>query len=963
MKTIFQRILLTFLILGASSVSLQAQVKGTVKNSSGEALAGVSLAVKGAPVSTTSDADGSYLLNAGPNATIIISYSGYLTQSVQVEGRWEIDIVMRNDEGAADKGSVSLGYVTRKRSTLSSSISSVASNDLELNPAFRVDNLLQGLVSGVQVTRPSGAPGAAAQVRVRGISTVNDAEPLYIVDGTAIFTNIDYLDPKDIQRIDVLKDAAAAAIYGTRAANGVIVITTKSGNKGKTSISYGTSLGLSQAWRKPAMLNATEFAVLQNENAINSGRVPAHDHPYSLGDGTDWASSIFGNATVMKHNLSVSGGSDRVTYNVTGSYLKQDGIVGGEYGETGYDRFNLRFNLGANIFDSSAYSDWFNKLDIHTNGAYSNISTSSLNGPKSLAHLLETSPLENSKSISSSTFPASQYANNRFVGGISAGLQIWNGLMLRSSLNTDRKHIPADENIITYNDAKANKIGSIQQTNTLDFNFVSGIHDISIVLGQEYTWFSLDIEEARNPVSTNETLGAWYDREYDPYKLLSFFGTASYCLDGRFILGAGFRSEQSSNYGLSYPWWFFPSASAAWNFGNESIFRGSDILSSGKLHASFGLLGNDSLNCGQYEAINANNMGMTAQGYQSADRRWEETRQFDLGLDLGFLSDEITFSADWYTKKSLGILLPVAESGESLYLYGNSGEMLSSGVDLELAFRHNIGDIKFHVIGNASYNRTSVSSLGNEISSLEGINQYSSAIAAQAGMAFPFFYGWQTDGIFQSMEEVHSYKGADGSLILPDAVPGDVRFVDLNGDGTIDEKDRTILGKAMPDWTFGLNLGLSAMGFDFNVFLQGQCGNQIYNAYKASGFQGYSGRNVNTTKAALSRWTGEGSGNKYPRICDSNSVYNNLRISDIWVEDGSYLRVRNVQLGYTLPQSLTYVDKLRFFIQAENLLTLTRYSGFDPEVGGGNLFGTEAGIDYGVYPQARTISAGIDICF
>jgi len=488
-------------------------------------------------------------------------------------------------------------------------------------------------------------------------------------------------------------------------------------------------------------------------------------------------------------------------------------------------------------------------------------------------------------------------------------------------------------------------------------------------------------------ISVNNTLGQQSDGDRNGwgswnsivYSLASYFARISYNYDERYMIEATVRRDGSSRFGDNNKWGTFPSVSVGWNFRNESFMKSIPWLAAGKLRASYGINGNDNIGNFTYAVyMNSGNnyvfgsgatgaetisVGAKPSGLANPNVKWEESRQADLGLDLGFLGNRITFTTDWYRKKTVGMLksMPVTSYAGDSAPTGNVADMVNTGVEFDLSYRDQIGDFAWHISANASYGTNELTFLGDDATYLTGSSHKIGTLTrGDKGMLFPYFYGWKTDGIFQNMEEVNSYVNADGALLQPKAVPGDVRFVDYNKDGVINDDDRTMIGKGIPDWTFGLNLGFDFKGFDFNMLLQGQIGNQIFNVTRRTDLY-----YINLPKTILNRWTGEGSTNENPRFA-FDSANENYRVSDLWLEDGAYLRARNVQLGYTLPDRLTNkvaISRLRFYVQAENLFTLTRYTGCDPEVNGGNGFGTEAGIDRGVYPQSRTFSVGINLNF
>ncbi|MCQ2145957.1 MAG: TonB-dependent receptor [Bacteroidales bacterium] len=1078
MKSLFKRFALCIVIMGAVCATAQAQVRGTVKDASGEPVIGAAVMIQGTTTGTTTDIDGAYSINASSNATLEVSSIGYQTQTIQVQGRSVIDIILEEDSMMLDDVVV-VGYGTQKKSVVTASISSITSDNLKHQSNTRVDNVLQGMSSGVFVTQSSGAPGASSQVRIRGIGSINNSEPLYIVDGLAISGGIDYLNPSDIERIEVLKDAASGAVYGARAANGVILVTTKKGAVGNTKVSYDASYGWSNPWRKPQVLNATEYAIMMNEGYLNSGAQPIYDDPYSFGKGTDWVDAIFNyNAPTMKHDVNISGGNQKVNYSISAGYLSKEGTIGGNFGRSNYDRFTLRENIGVNIFDKSESRNYLNKMDITTSASYARINATDISanseyssplgsalGMSPLEPILATAEMEElykqiyptgypyiirnkdgqAYSIADGSIyneqnnplamleqPGGKNWTDKFVGNATAELQIWDGLKFKTSVGIDLAFWGSNSYSLPYflssknykydtitstttydkngNASSVDKIaygsGASQEMNRsflwqveniLTYNKTFGKHTVNALLGQtalssSSSYVGASAQGLMYPddpwkITVHNTLGQQKDGDRNGwgswnsivYSLASYFARLSYNYDECYMLEATVRRDGSSRFGPNNKWGVFPSISLGWNFKNESFGKSLSWLSAGKLRASYGVNGNDKIgefvyavymNSGNNYVFGSGalgtesiNVGAKPDGLANPNAKWEESHQTDLGLDLGFLGGKITFTGDWYRKETIGMLMDMqvpSYAGDSAPI-GNVGNMVNSGIELDLTYRNQIGKLSYYVTANASYAKNHLSYLGDDSTFLTGSShKIGSLTRGVVGMTFPYFYGWKTDGVFQNMEEVNSYVNKDGALLQPKAEPGDLRFVDYNEDGVINDADRTYLGKGIPDWTFGLNFGFEWNGFDFNMLLQGQTGNDIFNVTRRTDLY-----YINLPKTILNRWTGEGSTNKYPRFT-FDSANENYRVSDMWIEKGSFLRARNVQLGYTLPSKITKmagIERFRIYVQAENAFTLTKYTGCDPEVNGGNGFGTEAGIDRGVYPQARTISVGLNLNF
>ena len=1079
MKHLTYRIALIFAIMALSCANAFAQqVTGTVKDAAGEPVIGAAVVVEGTTNGTTVDLDGNFVLNAVPSdAVLVVSSIGYKTAHVPVGGG-SLNIILEEDSTMLEE-TVVVGYGVQKKSVVTAAISSITSEDLKSQSQTRVDNLLQGMTSGVVVTTPSGAPDAAGQVRVRGVGSINGSDPLYIIDGFAVSGGIDYLNPNDIERIEVLKDAASGAVYGARAANGVILVTTKQGQKGKTKVNYDFSYGWQNPWRKPSVLNATEYAIMMNEGYINSGSAPVYDNPYEFGEGTDWVGLIFNNnAPVMKHDLNISGGSDKLTYSTSFGYLSREGTIGGNYGRSNYDRFTVRQTINSVLFDNTADRSWLNKMTFNTNVSYAHINSTGISNnsefasplgsalgmsplldvyatpeeeeayktmyPEGYAHIVRDATgraytvvdgnvyNEQTHPLASLSLPGTKYDTDKFIVNGAAEINIWDNLKFRSSVGIDlafwgnhgyTKQYFLSSKSYNYNTVasettydkdgnattteKINYAESAQQEmnralrwqveNVISYDKTFGKHSVAAVLGQTAirSTSSNVGANARGlmypydewKISVNNTTGqqadgnrnGWGSWNSIAYSLLSYFGRVSYNYDERYMAEATMRADASSNFGPSNKWGYFPSVSLGWNMKNEEFLKDVPWLSALKLRGSWGINGNDNIGSFRYAVYmsTGNNytfgsgangsetisIGAKPNGLANPNAKWEQSIQTDLGVDVGFLGNRVTFTADWYDKRTSGMLMSMqvpGYAGDSAPI-GNVGTMSNSGVELDLSYRDNYGDFSWNISANATYTKNVLTELGDDATSLYGsshkIGQLTRGIV---GLPFPYFYGHKSDGIFQNAEEVAAHVNKDGNLLQPNAQPGDVRFLDVDGDGDIDDDDRTYIGKGTPDWSFGLNVGFEWKGIDFNMLLQGVVGNQVFNVTRRTDLY-----YINLPKTILNRWTGEGTSNTQPRFM-FDSPNNNYRSSNLWVEDASFLRARNVQLGYTLPQKWTQkvaVQRFRVYVQAENLFTLTKYSGCDPEVTGGNGFSSDLGVDRGVYPQSRTFSVGVNLNF
>lgn len=1040
------------LTLLVSLVSLAASAQdfvctGQIVDDQGMPVIGASVFQKGTSKGAVSDLDGNFKLQVPEGSDITVSYIGY--KSVEAKAAANMHIVLHEDNATLNE-LVVVGYGVQKKSVVTASIAKVGSDELGMTAPVRMDNALKGLAAGVTVTSSSGQPGAAAQIRVRGIGTINDSDPLYIVDGMPIEGGLDYVNPSDIESIEVLKDAASGAIYGARAANGVVLVTTKSGKKGKVKVNYNFSYGWQSKWHKRDVLNATEYAVMMNEGYINAGMDAPYADPYSYGEGTDWQDELFNDgAPVMNHDVTISGASDKVNYYLSLGYYTQEGIIGGNFDRSNYQRLSLRSNTKYNVFDESKTRNWLNKLDITVNLSYARVKSKDIDVNSQwgspLGSALALSPIltptlsgaaadeqdayysqlqegyyrpiyahngepytipgaaynEMVNPMMALSLPGAQNWSHKFVANFAAELQIWDGLKYRISYGADMSFWGNEGHTLTYylsGNNRSNKTAASQESdrgtvwqieNVLTYDKTIGDHTFNIVLGQSAMkntgWtlgasrnYLIDVNKPyinfASGLAENGDRDGWGGPS-NPHTLSSMFARLSYNYAERYMLQATVRRDGSSRFGSNNKYATFPSFSLGWNVTNEPYLQKirPSWLSNMKVRFSWGKNGNENIDDFRYIVLtstgnnyifgNGENVinGVKPNGLSNQNLKWEESVQTDIGLDLGFFNNALTFTVDYYKKTTDGMLMTMAIPsyvGETLPI-GNVGKMENSGVEFELGYKFNIADATFNIRGNASYLKNKLINLGNDTgyANYDTFQSVGTITRASNGEPFPYFYGLKTAGIFQTWDEVNSYVNDEGGLIQPDAQPGYVRFVDVNGDGQIDDNDRTKIGKGMPDWTFGFNFTAAWRGFDFAMMWQGTAGNDVFDATRRIDI-----RSSNLPSYMLDRWTGPGTSDKYPVFIVGDSS-DNWKSSDLYVYDGSYLRLKNIELGYTLPQSLTqkvFINRLRLYVSAENLFTFTKYHGFDPEISSG---GTSLGVDYGVYPQARVWRVGFNLEF
>ena len=1065
-KSKFFFLLLAFVMMSATTLAQQRTFTGVVVDDQQEPVIGASVVQKGTTNGTVTDYDGNFTLKASEGATLVVSYLGMTTQEVKAADG--LRVVLQADNKLLDEVVV-IGYGVQKRSVVTASIAKVSADDLEGKTRLRADDALKGMAAGVNVTSASGQPGAKSMIRVRGVGTINNTDPLYIIDGMPTDQDgMESVNPNDIESIEVLKDAASGAVYGARAANGVILITTKKGKMGKASINYNFSYGWQSAWKKRDVTGATDYAILQNEKFVNGKQAPLYADPYNLVDangnavkgfGTDWQELLFNdNAPIVQHDLSVSGASEKVNYYLSLGYFTQEGIIGGNYGQSNYNRLTLRSNNQFNILDATKERSFLNKLDITANLSYMRVHNTGVDANStwgsplgSALYLAPTLPVTLTGDVAKQQFSAyPQYElytdgrgnpytipgflgsyneqnnpiammqgnptrnwSHKFMPKFSIDLQLWDELKYHFTWSAElsfwgnnaaglKKYYLSGNNNSDHTWASAYKGNNStwQIENTLTYDKTFGKHTIGVVLGQSALKFKGDDLSAShwNLVNLskpylNYTTGGDIETTQDadgnitgvksligvgggPYvehHLASLFARVSYNYDERYMFQATIRRDGSTRFGSNKKYGTFPSFSLGWNVMNEKFMEKTrNWLANFKVRFSWGQNGNENLPDFRYTVLTetggtsnyyfgrqaAMAYGSKSAGLGNADLKWEASEQTDFGIDLGFFNNALTFSVDYFVKttKDMLIQLPIPSYVGEAKPWGNAGDMQNSGVEFELGYKWNIADARFAVKGNASYLKNKLKNIGNETGFLDwGISQFSDgSTRAENGQPFPFFYGYKTAGVFQNMAEVNAYTNKDGGLIQPAAAPGDLRFVDVNGDGQITSADRTKIGKPTPDWTFGLNFSAEWKGFDFNAFFQGVSGADVFDATYRQDIE-----SANYPTWVLGRWTGEGTSNRVPILKLGDSK--NWVISDLYVQDASYLRLKNISLGYTLPRSITRkagIDRLRVYVRGENIITWTKYWGFDPEIGSGS---TSMGVDYGVYPQARTWTVGFNV--
>ena len=1017
------------------SYAQEVKVTGTVTDKeTGETLPGVTVLVEGASNGTITDIDGVFTLNVpSENAKLIFSFVGFTTQEIELNGRSVINVTMDIDIQSLEEVVVT-GYGTQKKSVVTGAISSIKASDLESMPINRVEQALQGRTSGLTIAANSGQPGSSATVRVRGITSLNNNDPLWVVDGVVVDNGgIGYLNQSDIASIEVLKDAASQAIYGARAAAGVILVTTKKGQKGSIKVSYNGFYGSSAPARKLDLLNATEYATLRNESQIAAGKAPQFSNPASLGEGTDWQEAIFNsNAIKQNHEVSFSGGNDISTFYTSFGFWDQEGIVASDISQ--YTRYNIRVNSTHKLTDWLTFGEnigYAREKSVglgNTNSEFGGPLSSAINLDP-IIPLVVTGAAANGAPYTNtgiqrdangnpygiSTIVGQEMTNplayiqtrkgnfgwsDNVIGNTFFEVAPIDGLKIRSNLGVklafwgSESFTPVfwlnSSNMNTTNSfyRGSNKGLNYNVENTVSYTRDFAQHNVSVMLGQgaymdnntngigvtyrDIPATDFDGASMNYSIPSDQITASGY--EGAQHKVSSIFARLNYNFDEKYLLTAVMRRDGSSRFGSNNKYGFFPSMSLGWVTSSESFFPKNDVVNFLKIRGGYGVVGND--NIGDFAYLStvgggrnyafgttgAYYNGVSPNSPSNPDLKWESTSQLNVGFEASIFHD-VTVTFDWYKKVTSDILMNPripAYVGAISNPAANVATMENRGVELELGYRKNIGDLYLGVNGNVSYLQNEVTDLGTGVDYLSGGQSFQASsypiTRTAVGEAINSFYGFRRLGIFQNEEEVRNYTNSEGGMIQPNAKPGDFMWEDVDGDGSITEADRTFIGDPTPNWSYGLTVNLAYKGFDLVVFGQGVAGNMIF-----QGLRRLDVTNANYQTAALGRWTGEGTSNDYPRLIDSDPNGNFTNPSDFYLEKGDYFRFKTVQLSYTLPTNLIAkagIDKVRVYLMAENLLTFTKYTGYDPEIGGGVM-----SIDRGIYPQARTYMLGLNFNF
>lgn len=1061
---------LFLIMLMAFSFSAMAQtvINGKVTSSDdGQPLPGATIQVQGTTKGTTTDADGNYTITVNPEDSVLLfSFVGFLDEKVPVGNQSIIDVSMVSDVMALDEIIV-VGYGIEKKSLVTGAISKIGKEEIANSRPIRVESALQGKTAGVLIQQSSGAPGAEQNVIIRGIGSNNAVRPIYVIDGIRT-DGMDWLDPQDIESIEILKDAASAAIYGTEAANGVVLITTKMGSKGTTQFSYDGYYGMQRIKTNFSVLDSEGYLdyyrhALMNDDGLTyeqaANQIPGNDV------NTNWLDEIFMDAPTQKHKLSVSGGDEKTTYYVSASFTNQDGVIGG--GDVSlFRRYATKLNLDSkatnwftlgtrisythsekrgidqnDVFGSVTnnamimdpltpvrYSDdtldinvtdqllmrerwgddWFQEPGIQDDeGNYWGISNTVKNEIRNPVAQLDN---DNDKTVV-----------NKLIGGIYGDVRIMEGLNFKTTFDIDLSHdyergwspleyynsvLGPEEK--SESNQRVNMYFTWQWESYLSFNRTFNDLSVGAVLGtsaREYTYEFVEalgkdlIKQTDNYAWVNA--GTYIDTtnnngfgNLDEWtRLASYFGRVKLSYKDRYMITSNFRSDGSSKFGPDRKIGFFPSVSVGWVLSREDFFFVPQ-MSYAKIRYSWGKNGSaTSLGWDwQYLPIGSSGDFFYPSGsgqyldvneptrLTNPEFAWEESEQNDIGLDLGFFQNRITFTFDWYKKKTIGLLM----AGNAAYFVGNdppvknAGTVENRGLEFDLGYNGSYGNLDFNITLTAAYNQNEVTALPEGTDFLTGgnIGTFGSSKRFEEGYPAWYFYGFESDGIFNTQEEIDNHVNDEGELLQKRAEVGDVKYLDIAGevdslgniypDGRINDDDRTNLGTPYPKWMGGLNINLAYKGFDFNMYTYASVGNKVLLAVSVRNDLTQPNKPTYWLEDAYDSETGEGS---FPRPTDDDRNRNFSRINEFMLQDGSFIRISNLSIGYTLPASITNnlrMQKLRVYVAVDNLATFTKYRGIEPEVGGNywDNNGQEwAGIDRSVYPKPQTILAGVNINF
>jgi TonB-linked SusC/RagA family outer membrane protein len=1019
----------------AAKAPQNVPVSGRVTDSKGEGLPGVTVLVKGTTIGTSTNADGGFTLSAPENSTLVFSSIGYKNQEIAITGATSTIEIRMSDDAQSLNEVVVVGYGTQNRQEVTTAVTSVSAATIERQPVAGFDQALQGQAPGVQVTAPTGAPGAGINVRVRGNASLNlNGSPLYVVDGVPILPSynqevsvgnqrinpLNTINPNDIESIDVLKDGAAAAIYGVRAANGVVVITTKHGKVGTAQVGLNVYYGRQYLRKKLDVLNAQQFAQEFNEIQANAGKAPGFadpNNPTPNNTNTDWQDAVYRPGYQQNYQLSVSGGTEKTRYYISGGYFNQQGISL----NSGFNRYSFKLNLSQELSSRFRMGTNLNMSRTHNNGsvrselaignsgtvlgALSQIPTVPIYGPTGAYGV---NPFSQSDNPVGDLLETSNLANvYQVVGNVYGEFDVLKNLKARTSVGIDFTSQNENQYISTNYPGTSNADASVRGRaqvgntlvpvwlleNTLTYNPNLGDrHHLTLLAGQSMQASDRVTSGATTQGFPNNgvpylsggsaVVGIPYSYE-EQWSLLSYFARATYDYEGRYLAQVSMRADGTSRFSTQNRFGYFPAVSLGWNVAKESFFPQNSVISTAKVRASFGANGNQEIPIYQRfttysTGINYQSTGgaiaggITQTGIGNDKLKWETTDQYNAGLDLGAFNNRLTFTFDAYIKHTSNLLLQVplplstGGGGNPSTVLQNIGSIENRGLEFGLVTTNveaKDGGFTWTTSLNASANRNKVLNLGQQLGSdgtstnrsIVGSNGYS---ISQVGQPLGAFYGYVTQGIVQTAAEGQAAPTQNGNKLSP----GDQRFADLNGDGVIDPKDQTVIGNPNPKWFGGVTNNFSYKGLELSVFFQGSFGNQIYNENRQI-LESQSDP-LNQLTTVLNHWTPTNTNTNIPRPVRNDPNGNN-RFSNRWLEDGSYVRLKNLTLAYNVPAAFSgkTIKNVRVYLTAQNLVTWTKYTGYDPEVSSDPFSSTQLGRDFGVYPQARTYTVGLNANF
>jgi len=1024
-------LLLSLFTMQSGFAQEQSQiVSGNVKSAEDAmGIPGATVLIEGTKIGTSTDFDGNFKLEAKTGNVIVISFMGFKTQRVTVGTQKTINVTLQTE--AADlKEVVVIGYGSQKKTLVTNAVTQVSGENLAKTNTTNALQALQGQAAGIQITSTSGQPGEGLNVVIRGVGSIAGTSPLYVVDGI-LTGDISYLNNSDIESISVLKDAASAAIYGSQASNGVVLVTTKKGKRGAAGkITFDQYYGVQSVARKVDLLNATEYATMLNEARVNSGNTPYFTNAQiaAMGSGTNWMDKVLtDNAATKNFSFGASGGSDTSVYSTSLSYLGQEGVVGGP-DLSNYERYNFRFNSEHKLYkDVVTFGEnlsfaYINKNGIGVGNQYNN----------SLRSAFQVTPLlpmydanGNYFDTSNSKEPwlggvANPYAsmvynnqkesnNQKLLGNVYLQIEPIKNLTFKTTLGLDyyagegHSYSPIYQ-LSTYAYNKVDKVSqdmnkgkTITWDNLLTYKFSAfDNHHFETMLGTSFiNYDGTSVSATNSDVIFKDLEHAWIDNTTNKdgakmsmrgskqvTKRMSYFGRLNYNYKETYLLNATFRMDGSSVFSPENQWGYFPSVSAGWIVSNEEFLKDSRVINFFKLRGSWGQVGNQNARAFQYlSTIKSNTTNyifgdkegvLTPGAYpdrlSNLNLKWETSEQVDLGFDARFLNNALNVTFDVYkkTNKDWLILAPVLATAGADAPYINGGNVVNKGVELSLNYQNKIGDFNYNISANGAYNKNEVGQIPTADGMIHGLSNelYANSgefYRAENGQPLGYFWGYKTGGVFQNQAQIDNYKSANGVVLQPTAVPGDLIYQNVNGDDKIDSTDKTRIGNPNPDFTYGFALSASYKAFDFSLNANGVAGNQIVQSYRDQ-----SGAYGNYTSAILNRWHGEGSSNTIPRVTEDNRNF--TQFSDLYIQDGDFLRINTVTLGFDLAKvkqpKTFFASQFRIYFSVLNLYTFTKYNGMDPEIGFGSSNDDQkfsSGVDVGYYPRPRTFMMGLNV--